>query len=132
VGIVVADVDAAVDALTRTLGLAVTFRADTQVARTAFLAAGSARLELIEFLDADLRTKRLPVGRLAHIEHLAFEVTDVDGTFAEFQRLGIAAQSTPFNGGPFRTFFTAGTETAFAAPIQVLQSLGPGHDPTDP
>jgi glyoxylase I family protein len=94
VGIVVGDIEAASQLLTEQLGLAPQSADDRPDLRLAFFDAGGARLELIEPVDPDLRARRLGDDR-ARIEHLAFEVDDLDATLAALDALGIETTAPP-------------------------------------
>ena len=94
VGIVVSDIAAASHLLGEQLGLAPESADDRADLRLAFFDAGDARVELIEPVDPELRAQRLGDDR-ARIEHVAFEVEDLDATLAALEALGIETTAPP-------------------------------------
>ena len=73
VGIVVADLDAHVAQL-EALGLSLGRSSDGAESHAEYYPCGDASVELIDVRDPEARTRRLPAGEQARIEHIAFEV----------------------------------------------------------
>jgi methylmalonyl-CoA/ethylmalonyl-CoA epimerase len=94
IGIVVRDLESARDALGVTFGLevqrelAVPGRPD----RSVFYRCGEIDIELIEVTDPDDRERRLG-GAVARIEHIAFEVPDLEAAIAHLAQAGV--ETTP-------------------------------------
>jgi len=92
VGIIVADLDAAVAFATELLGLEVEKRASLPAEKTeiVFLHCGDVLLELIEISDPEVRSRRARVpGAKAEIEHVALAVDDLDSVVAELGEEGL-------------------------------------------
>ena len=95
VGVVVEDIEAASQLLTEQFGLAPERAHDRADLRVAFFAAGGgARVELIEPVDPEIRAQRLGDEK-ARIEHLAFEVDDLDATLEALAALGFETTAPP-------------------------------------
>jgi catechol 2,3-dioxygenase-like lactoylglutathione lyase family enzyme len=79
--------------------------------RTAFFTPGAgARIEIIEVSDPEMRRKRLG-HEVARIEHLAFEVDDLDATIEALSKLGVHFVEPPRDSGDFRTTWTVPATT---------------------
>lgn len=110
VGIIVADLDAALAFATGLLGLEVEKRVSLEAESTeiAFLHCGDVLLELIEISDPEVRSRRARVpGAKAEIEHVALAVDDLDSVAAE-----LAAEGLSFTAG-------AGKVEATTEPLEV-------------
>jgi methylmalonyl-CoA/ethylmalonyl-CoA epimerase len=110
VGIIVADLDAALAFATGLLGLEVEKRVTLEAESTeiAFLHCGDVLLELIEISDPEVRSRRARVpGAKAEIEHVALAVDDLDSVVAE-----LAAEGLSFTAG-------AGKVEATTEPLEV-------------
>jgi catechol 2,3-dioxygenase-like lactoylglutathione lyase family enzyme len=94
VGVIVDDLDETARLLTGQLGLVPESSEDRPDLRIAFFEAGGARVELIEPVDPDVRARRLGDDK-ARIEHLSFEVDDLDETLRALQALGIETTAPP-------------------------------------
>lgn len=98
VGIAVEVPDAVVDLYEMLLEI-VPYKTETldeQGVRTHFIAAGTAKLELLEALGDDTAVARFLAQRSEGLHHLAFEVEDVEATMARCRTLGF----TPLSDAP--------------------------------
>ncbi len=101
---------------------------------THFIDAGGARIELLESSSDHSPVKRFLEKRGPGVHHLAFEVDDLEATFARMQRAGVELASTEIKDGADgkRVFFlhprgTSGVLIEFCQSSRsVLQPLGPG------
>jgi methylmalonyl-CoA/ethylmalonyl-CoA epimerase len=119
VGIIVADLDAAVTFATELLGLEVEKRVSLAAESTeiVFLHCGDMLLELIEISDPEVHSRRARVpGAKAEIEHVALAVDDLDAVVAE-----LAEQGLSFTAGAGKVETTteplevAGTKSLFTS-----------------
>jgi catechol 2,3-dioxygenase-like lactoylglutathione lyase family enzyme len=114
VGIVVDDLEQAVDFLTRVVGLEVSRRAEAPERgglRAAFLPWGDVQVELLEFSEPETRGRRLG-DAAARIEHIAVEVDDADATFERLRGEGVEFTTpAPQAMGETKTFFTVAETT---------------------
>ena len=119
VGIIVADLDAAVSFATELLGLEVEKRVSLAAESTeiVFLHCGGVLLELIEISDPEVRSRRARVpGAKAEIEHVALAVDDLDAVVSE-----LAAEGLSFTAGAGKVETTtdplevAGTKSLFTS-----------------
>ena len=79
--------------------------------RTAFFTPGTgARIEIIEVSDPEMRRDRLGQGA-ARIEHVAFEVDDLDATIEALSALGVSFREPPRISGRYRTTWTVPAST---------------------
>ncbi len=95
VGVIVADLDRARGLLEEGFGLRSVREVQKPELKSAFFKCGTADIELIEILDADLRRQRLGEGREANVEHIAIEVDDLDGLLKLLAALGIKTTGAP-------------------------------------
>jgi methylmalonyl-CoA/ethylmalonyl-CoA epimerase len=105
VGVIVADLAEAQSLLEASLELEPQETIARSDINAAFYACGDTRVEVIEVLDPAERAKRLH-GEPARIEHLAFEVDDLDETLKALSALGIELAGPPRVGPTFRSAFT--------------------------
>jgi methylmalonyl-CoA/ethylmalonyl-CoA epimerase len=100
VGIVVGDLGAHVQQL-EALGLTLD-RTHTNegLSHAVYYPSGDASVELIEVLDPQARAERLPDGEAARIEHIAFEVDDLQEVRDRLAEQGVAVTWPPFRSGP--------------------------------
>lgn len=128
IGLIVDDLDQAVDFLTGTLGLGVNRTLDNSAstgAKAAFLNCGPVEIELIELIDDEQRQARLGDGP-ARVEHIAVEVDDIDAAFEELAAKGVEFTTpAPRQSGAFRTFTTT-EATSDGLRYQFLQP----HEPS--
>ena len=117
VGIIVADLEAALAFLTGPLGLKVAKRVTLEAEATeiAFVECGGVQLELIEISDPETRARRARVpGAAAEIEHVALAVDDLDAEAAALAksgaRFGAGAGKTEETTDPLEV---AGTRSLF-------------------
>jgi regulator of ribonuclease activity A len=112
IGIVVNDLEEAARLLGDGFALRRDGGSETAALRTAFFTPGSgARVELIEIADDEQRRERLGEGNAARIEHIAFEVDDLDATVAALAALGIEITEPPRISGGYRTTWTVASTT---------------------
>lgn len=107
-GIVVDDLDDAARLLAA-LGLRTAGAGDAPGVRTAHFELGGSRIELIEFLDEDLRAGRLGDAP-ARIDHIAFAVADLEEAVEALARLGVETGPAQVSGGR-RTCWTVAATT---------------------
>jgi catechol 2,3-dioxygenase-like lactoylglutathione lyase family enzyme len=94
VGVIVDDLDSRAELLTEQLGLEPDGDAQHEDLRIAFFKSGDARVELIEPLTAGGRESRL-AGGTTRIEHISFEVDDLEETLLALSALGIEITAPP-------------------------------------
>jgi methylmalonyl-CoA/ethylmalonyl-CoA epimerase len=105
IGVVVDDLDSRAELLTGQLGLAPDGAADHEDLRIAFFKSGDARVELIEPLTEGGREARL-AGGATRIEHISFEVENLDETMLELAALGMELTAAPRVSAGFRSVWT--------------------------
>jgi len=107
VGVVVADIDAHVAQL-EALGLSLgrTNENDESLAR--YYPCGDPSVELIEVRDPAARARRLPAGEPARIEHIAFEVDDLEELRDLLAARGVSVSWPPFPSGTAQMIWTDG------------------------
>lgn len=105
VGVVVDDLDSRATLLTEQFGLQPDGDADLGELKIAFFKAGDARVELIEPLSPEGRTTRLAGGQ-TRIEHISFEVENLDETMLALSALGIELTSPPREAAGNRNIWT--------------------------
>jgi methylmalonyl-CoA/ethylmalonyl-CoA epimerase len=90
IGIVVRDLEAARRFFEAPLGLEIAreLKVPGRPDRSLFYRCGDVDIELIEVANPEDREKRLQ-GSVARIEHIAFEVGDVEATIALLARAGV-------------------------------------------
>lgn len=105
IGIVVSDLESARASLGTTLGLtvsrevAVPGRSDHAV----FYRCGDVDIELIEVLEPTERARRLD-GAAARIEHIAFQVPDLDAAIAQLGQAGVETTAPVTLAGRLNTW----------------------------
>jgi len=99
IGVIVDDLDDAARLLGEGFGLERTTSLDRDDLRLAFFKCGDVSIEVIELLDAELRRERLGPGARARIEHIAFEVADLDEALTALAALGIEPNAPPLRSG---------------------------------
>jgi methylmalonyl-CoA/ethylmalonyl-CoA epimerase len=119
VGVIVDDLDEAARLLVA-LGLEPGETIDREDLRVAFFKCGDASIEIIEPLDAGLRRQRLGEGNRAQIEHIAFEVGDLDAALEALGALGVRADAPPLRL-PDRSMFWTEPETSDGIKLQFVQ-----------
>jgi methylmalonyl-CoA/ethylmalonyl-CoA epimerase len=135
VGIIVADLDAAVAFATQLLGLEVEKRVSLSAESTeiVFLHCGDVLLELIEISDPEVRSRRVRVpGAKAEIEHVALAVDDLDSVVGELteQGLGFTAgagkvetTTEPLEVAGTKSLFTS-RRTSAGILVQLIEEVG--------
>ena len=118
VGVVVDDLDEAATLL-EALGLVESERAEHDGLKLAFFTAGNAMVELIEPTDPEIRAQRLGDVR-ARIEHIAFEIGDLDGALSALGALGVEPNAPP-RRLPDRSMFWTDPETSDGIMFQFVQ-----------
>lgn len=114
VGIIVDDLEEAKVFATELLGLRFQreFALPEQSVRAAFFTLGDFRFEFVEVTDPELRLQRLGEGAKARVEHIAFEVDDLDGTMSGLRDKGVQMTTPePWIAGTNRNIFTADSTT---------------------
>jgi catechol 2,3-dioxygenase-like lactoylglutathione lyase family enzyme len=122
VGIVVADLEAAVTFMTSVLGLERSARQPEPNLRAAFFDCGPIQIQLVE--DSE-RLGAAPVGRL---EHIAIDVDDLDALQDRMRRAGVELEydEPKVYGDPprFRTQFTAERDGSLGVKFQLTERFG--------
>jgi catechol 2,3-dioxygenase-like lactoylglutathione lyase family enzyme len=118
VGVVVDDLDEAARLL-EALGLVENERAEHDGLRLAFFSAGNAMVEIIEPTDPAVRARRLGDAR-ARIEHIAFEIGDLDGALSALGAIGVEPNAPP-RRAPDRSMFWTDPETSDGIMFQFVQ-----------
>jgi methylmalonyl-CoA/ethylmalonyl-CoA epimerase len=121
IGVVVGSLADAGALVGESLNLTFDERIEREDLHAAFYQCGDARIELIEVLDPEARERRLG-GDKARIEHIAFEVADLDATITTLERLGIRFSASPRASGTFITAFTV-AETSGGIMLQFSQRI---------
>ena len=114
VGVVVDNLEEAKRFATGILGLDLQreFALPEQSVLAAFFTLGDVRFEFIEVTDPEHRRQRLGDGAQARVEHIAFEVDDLDATIAGLREQGVHTTTPePWIAGSNRTIFTAAEST---------------------
>jgi methylmalonyl-CoA/ethylmalonyl-CoA epimerase len=111
VGVVVDDLVEASALLSERFSLTPEETIERDDLHAAFFACGDTRVEIIEVLDPTARRDRLGDGESARIEHIAFEVDDLDSTLAVLDSLGVRPTAAPQDSGGRRTFWTVPVTT---------------------
>ena len=106
VGVIVDDLDDAARLLGEGFGLERTSVVDRDDLRLAFFRCGDVSIEVIEPLEPELRRRRLGDGARARIEHIAFEVADLERALAALGALGVEPNAPPLRSGARTMFWT--------------------------
>jgi methylmalonyl-CoA/ethylmalonyl-CoA epimerase len=99
IGVIVDDLADAERLLGEGFGLERTTTAERDDLKLAFFRCGDVSIEVIEMLDPDLRRERLGEGARARIEHIAFEVPDLERALTALAALGIEPNAPPLRSG---------------------------------
>jgi catechol 2,3-dioxygenase-like lactoylglutathione lyase family enzyme len=110
IGVIVDDLESAARMLGDVLGLSEGDRVERENLRSVFFSCGGTEIELVELLDPEERRERLGSSE-ARIEHIAFEVDDLDVTYAALLALGVEAKAPPRKAERYRMFFTRADTT---------------------
>jgi catechol 2,3-dioxygenase-like lactoylglutathione lyase family enzyme len=105
IGIVVDDVDEAVDFLTETLGLEVRMRVELAEGRGAFLKCGNIDIEVVQYLEEGRQAAALQ-NAPARIEHICFHTDDADSSYAGLTAKGVEVVAPPKDWKGRKSFFT--------------------------
>ena len=116
VGIVVADLDAHVSQL-EALGLTLGRTSESPTSRALFYPCGDSSVELIEVRDPEVRRARLPEGAETRIEHIAFEVDDLDEIRSGLEARGVEVSWPPVPSGDTEMIWTI-AETSLGVQYQ--------------
>lgn len=119
VGMIVRDFAVANQLLGEVLGLPEVDRTEGSELRTAFFRCGGTRIETIELLDPGIRSTRLGENQ-GRIEHIAFEVDDIELTVQRLSAIGIRATAPPRRTGDRSSFWTR-PETTAGVILQFVQ-----------
>lgn len=107
VGVVVADMDVHVAQL-EALGLSLGRTNENAESFARYYPCGDPSVELIDVRDPDARARRLPAGEQARIEHIAFEVDDLEEVRALLEARGVSVSWPPFPSGTAQMIWTDG------------------------
>jgi methylmalonyl-CoA/ethylmalonyl-CoA epimerase len=99
IGVIVDDLADAERLLGEGFELERTTTAERDDLKLAFFKCGDVSIEVIEILDPELRRERLGEGARARIEHIAFEVPDLERALTALAALGIAPNAPPLRSG---------------------------------
>jgi catechol 2,3-dioxygenase-like lactoylglutathione lyase family enzyme len=106
IGIVVSDLAAHVAQL-KAMGLSLGRTSDNGESHAEYFPCGDASVELIEVRDPQARSRRLPEGEPARIEHIAFEVeSSLEEVRDELQARGLTVSWPPFPSGDAEMIWT--------------------------
>jgi methylmalonyl-CoA/ethylmalonyl-CoA epimerase len=122
IGVVVDDLDSRAGLLTEQFGLEPDGGADHDDLRIAFFKSGDARVELIEPVAPAAREARLG-GGATRIEHISFEVEDLDETLLALAALGIEITAPPRVAAGNRSVWTV-PATSGGIMFQFQQRVG--------
>ena len=118
VGVVVGDLAAHVEQL-EALGLSLGRTNENSESVAAYYTCGDPSVELIEVRDPDARERRLPRGEQARIEHIAFEVDDLQEVRDLLRARGVTVSWPPFPSGTAQMIWTD-AETSGGVQYQFL------------
>jgi methylmalonyl-CoA/ethylmalonyl-CoA epimerase len=110
VGVVVADLAAHADQL-EALGLSLGRTNENDESFALYYACGDPSVELIEVRDPEARARRLPAGEAARIEHIAFEVDDLEEVRGVLEARGVTVSWPPFPSGTAQMIWTDGASS---------------------
>ena len=127
VGIVVADLDEHVAQL-EALGLTLARTNENDESFALYYGCGDASIELIDVRDSDARRRRLPGAEQARIEHIAFEVDDLEEVRALLEARGIEVTWPPFPSGKAQMIWTT-AESSGGVQYQFLVRPAPENEP---
>ena len=126
VGIVVGDLDEHIAQL-EALGLKAARTNENAESFALYFGCGDASVELIDVRDPTARALRLPEGEQARIEHIAFEVDDLEEVRDHLTARGIEVTWPPFPSGTAQMIWT-NAETSGGVQYQFLVRPAPGPD----
>jgi catechol 2,3-dioxygenase-like lactoylglutathione lyase family enzyme len=127
VGIVVADLDEHVAQL-EALGLTLARTNENEESFALYYGCGDASVELIDVRDSDARRRRLPGVEQARIEHIAFEVDDLEEVRELLEARGIEVTWPPFPSGTAQMIWTT-AESSGGVQYQFLVRPAPENEP---
>jgi methylmalonyl-CoA/ethylmalonyl-CoA epimerase len=110
VGIVVGDL-AAHRAQLEALGLLLDHVNPTAESDGHYFPCGDASVELVDVHDRAAREQRLPAGEPARIEHIAFEVDDLEAVRDVLRSRGVEVSWPPFRSGGRDMIWTDGASS---------------------
>jgi methylmalonyl-CoA/ethylmalonyl-CoA epimerase len=123
IGVVVDDLDDAARLLGDGFGLERVSSVERDDLRLMFFRCGDVSIEILEMLDPELRRERLGEGTRARIEHIAFEVADLDRALTALAALGVEPNAPPLSSGD-RTMFWTDPTTSDDVMFQFVASDG--------
>lgn len=124
-GIAVANLDDAIAFYRDTLGLPPSHVEEFEGMRIAFIPVGESELELLEPVEADGAIARFLSKHGPGIQHVAFEVDDVDATVADLQAKGARMiDSVPRPGADGTRIAFLHPKGSFGVLIEVCQYAG--------
>jgi methylmalonyl-CoA/ethylmalonyl-CoA epimerase len=110
-----------------TLGLSLARTSESNESFARYYACGDSSVELIDVRDPTARARRLPEGEQARIEHIAFEVDDLEELRDHLTARGIAVTWPPFPSGTAQMIWTT-AETSGGVQYQFLVRPSSGPD----
>lgn len=126
IGIAVEAPDAVADLYHRLLEVT-PYKTETvaeQGVRTHFLAAGTAKLELLEALGPDSPVAKYVERHGEGLHHLAFEVSDIDATMARLREIGFTPLSdAPRDGADGKRIFFLHPKETHGVLVEFCQSV---------
>jgi catechol 2,3-dioxygenase-like lactoylglutathione lyase family enzyme len=105
VGVVVDDLARHVEQL-EALGLSLGRNSQNDESFARYYPCGDSSVELIEVRDPEARERRLPAGEPARIEHIAFEVDDLNEVRDLLEARGVSVSWPPFPSGTAQMIWT--------------------------
>jgi catechol 2,3-dioxygenase-like lactoylglutathione lyase family enzyme len=127
VGLVVASLDEHVAQL-EALGLTLARTNENNESFALYYACGDASVELIDVRDSDARRRRLPGAEQARIEHIAFEVDDLEEVRGLLEARGIEVTWPPSPSGTAQMIWTT-AESSGGVQYQFLVRPAPENEP---
>jgi methylmalonyl-CoA/ethylmalonyl-CoA epimerase len=106
VGVIVASLEKARQLIENGFGLEPFRHIKRDDLEATFFKCGGADIELIEIKDPAMREQRLGTGREARLEHIAFEVENLNEILAALEGLGIKTTGPPQVSPAYTTVWT--------------------------
>jgi catechol 2,3-dioxygenase-like lactoylglutathione lyase family enzyme len=127
VGVVVADLESHVAQL-EALGLSFERSNENAESFAVYYPCGDASVELIDVRDPEARKRRLPADEQARIEHIAFEVDDLEAVRSVLEARRVQVSWPPFPSGSAEMIWTM-AETSGGVQYQFLLRPARGDEP---
>jgi methylmalonyl-CoA/ethylmalonyl-CoA epimerase len=106
VGIIVASLERARTLVEHSFGLQAVRHLKRDDLEASFFKCGEADIELIEIKDPVMREQRLGAGAEARVEHIAFEVENLNDVLAALESLSIKTTGPPQVSAAYTTVWT--------------------------